>query len=96
MVPRLHGKIEPLLGMEPRRPDNYKVTFGPKAFLGMLLAVAGAFIFEILSESNPLVDWEAPWAESNMAIAISLVVAAVVALIVILIIRNKNNGQENI
>ena len=44
LVPRLYGKIEPLLGMAPRTPDSVSAGLNPKALalcaLGFVCAVA--------------------------------------------------------
>ncbi|KZE37136.1 cell division protein FtsQ [Bhargavaea cecembensis] len=91
LVPRLYGKIEPLLGMKPReRTDRYslKEVIGPRLVAGGLVLASLAFMFEFLSETdfNP-VDWEADlggglettliWVSIGMAFLIAVSVIAV-------------------
>lgn len=87
LVPRLYGKIEPLLGMKPRTAEtvlsNDKL-FTPKIIILSIVGFIGAIGAEFLSENGfALIDWEAAWAESSTALVIGMVVAAVVAIGVI-------------
>ncbi|WP_211746087.1 cell division protein FtsQ [Paenibacillus sp. Marseille-Q4541] len=95
LVPRLYGKIEPLLGMRPRNKNTkYEVSqwLSPKfVIMGVMLALfaVGA---ELLSETDwNFGEWELPFAESSEGtlIWISLAVAAAVAIITIIFIRLK-------
>ena len=83
LVPKLYGKIEPLLGMAPRTPESAVSGISPKA-LAELAATAGM----------SLIDWEAEWAESGTALAVGMVAAAVVAIIALLVIK-KNAGKKS-
>ena len=94
LVPRLYGKIEPLLGMAPR-------TAGAEG--GVNLRVAGicvlGFVVAVLAElaataGMSLIDWEASWAESGTAMAAGMVVAA--ALAVIVLVALKKNSERNV
>ena len=94
LVPRLYGKIEPLLGMAPR-------TAGAEG--GVNLRVAGicvlGFVVAVLAElaataGMALIDWEAIWAESGTAMAAGMVVAA--ALAVIVLVALKKNSERNV
>ncbi|SDY26058.1 hypothetical protein SAMN05421736_101799 [Evansella caseinilytica] len=103
LVPRLYGKIEPLLGMKPR--DN-SVTYslrdilGPRLIAGGIFLACLAFLFEFLSESGiNLIEWELDVAEaySEWFIAGSIFIAAVVAgITTMLMIRRhrKPSGSQ--
>ncbi len=92
LVPKLYGKIEPLLGVKPR--DEKTVLEGgvltPKNILICVAGFAVAIVAELLASGGyELIDWEAAWAESTGAFVAAIVVAAVAALVVIGIIRNR-------
>ena len=90
LVPKLYGKIEPLLGMQPRTEKTALSSIGIKTVIGCIIAFIGAIAAEFLAESGfELIDWEADWAESTGAMAIGMLVAAVVA-VVILVLMKKN------
>ena len=96
LVPRLYGKIEPLLGMRPRTEETSLGGISGKAVLGVLIGFAAAVGAEMLAESGlPLIDWEASWAESGTAMAAGLVAAAAMAVIVLLIIRRNAEVQKS-
>ena len=62
LVPRLHGKIEPLLGMQPRRPETGLGAFSWKIALGAIVGFAGAAGSELLASSGtPLIEAEPLW-----------------------------------
>lgn len=91
LVPKLYGKIEPLLGMNPRTEKTALETIGVKTILGSLIAFAAAISAEMMAESGlALIDWEAEWAESGMAVAIGMVIAAAAAVIVLSIMKKKS------
>lgn len=100
LVPKLYGKIEPLLGMQPRTEKTALGSIGWKAVLGCAAAFAVAIGAEFLSESGfSLIDWEADWAESSTAMAIGIVIAAVLAVVVVLIMRmrtEKNSAEKGV
>ena len=94
LVPKLYGKIEPLLGMAPRTPESAVSGISPKA----LIVCAVGFVCAIAAELSAtagmsLVDWEASWAESGTALAVGILVAAVVALAALLVIK-KTGGKR--
>ena len=90
LVPKLYGKIEPLLGMEPRTEKTALDPIGLKVLVCSLAAFAVAVASEMLAESGmSLIDWEASWAESGTAMAAGMAVAAAVAIIAILVIKKK-------
>ena len=90
LVPKLHGKIEPLLGMEPRTPQTALDPLGAKAILGCAAAFVVAAVTQLLAKSGmSLIDWEADWAESSTSIAVAMVAAAVVVVAVVLAMRKR-------
>ena len=90
LVPKLYGKIEPLLGMQPRTEETALPAIGLKMLLGSLIAFVGAVAAEFLAETGfELIEWEAEWAESTGAMAIGMLVAAVI-VVVVLIAMKKN------
>lgn len=91
LVPKLHGKIEPLLGVEPRSSKTEFEPIGLKVIICCVIAFVVACGAEFLTESGmSLIDWEADWAESSTALAIGMVVAAAVAVLCVLFIRSKH------
>ena len=93
LVPKLYGKIEPLLGMQPRTESTALPSIGAKMILGCVVAFIGAVAAEFLAESGfELIDWEASWAESTGSMAIGMLVAAVVAVVVI--VAMKKNAEK--
>ena len=95
LVPRLYGKIEPLLGMAPRTPDSVSAGLNPKALALCALGFVCAVSAEMTATAGmSLIDWEAEWAESGTAVAVGMVAAAALAVAVILII--KKNGERNV
>lgn len=86
LYPKLHGKVEPLLGMEPfegRRGAPMRRGFSGKALLAMLAAFPLAFAAEAASEVGGAVNvvWEPEFLAmyGQNYIAVPIVVAAVVA-----------------
>ncbi|MDU4694227.1 MAG: cell division protein FtsQ [Paenibacillus sp.] len=95
LVPRLYGKIEPLLGIKPREKSTKYEAAGvisPKLILiGIALALI-AFGAESLSETDwNFGEWDSGLADrlGSGAIWLSIAAAAVVAIIVLLILRAK-------
>ena len=96
LVPKLYGKIEPLLGMQPRTEKTALSSIGMKTVIGCIIAFIGAIAAEFLAESGfELIDWEADWAESTGAMAIGMLVAAVVA-VVVLVVMKKNAEKAQV
>ena len=94
LVPRLYGKIEPLLGMKPRTAEdkNQEPVIPAKVAVLSIIGFAAAIGAEYLAESGfQIIDWEASWAESAGAMGTGMLVAAVIALIVIFWM--KRNAQ---
>ncbi|QGH35824.1 cell division protein FtsQ [Gracilibacillus salitolerans] len=101
LVPRLYGKIEPLLGMKPRdRNDRYSLgeIIGPRLIVTGILLAAVAFFFEFLSESGiNLVEWEVDFLEmfGDWFIWVSLGVALLVAVITITFMIKKKSKTND-
>lgn len=94
LVPKLYGKIEPLLGMAPRTPDSAVSGISPKALIACAVGFVCAIVAELAATAGmSLIDWEAEWAESGTAMAVGMVAAAVVAIIALLVIK-KNAGKK--
>ncbi len=95
LVPKLYGKIEPLLGTEPRTRESKMEAFNFSLFIKLIIAAAAAMGVEILSESGfELIEWEMDWAESTTSIAIAMVVAGLIAVVAVLILKKKGGVSE--
>ena len=95
LVPRLYGKIEPLIGMRPRIKETALGAVNAKVALGSLAAFAVAVCAEMLAESGmSLIDWEADWAGSGTALAAGMIVAAVVAVIVLAVMKKRAESSN--
>ena len=82
LVPRLYGKIEPLLGMRPRTAENAPDAPSARLAVDAVACFVVAVAVACLSEAGlSLVEWEAEWAESEGATLTGIVVAAVVAAV---------------
>lgn len=97
LVPRLYGKIEPLLGMKPRdNKTKYPISgiLKPRFIIIGVLLSAVAMGCEFLSEAGiDIFEWEADFGDT--AIWISLAAAAVVALItIIVLVTGKNKAKR--
>ena len=95
LVPRLYGKIEPLLGMRPRTADTVVEGINPKVIAGCFVGFIVAVISQMVAESGmSLIDWEADWAESSSAMAISALVGAIILVIALLVMKNQAKKRE--
>ena len=95
LVPRLYGKIEPLIGMRPRTKETALGAVNAKVVLGSLVAFAVAVCAEMLAESGmSLIDWEADWAGSGTALAAGMIEAAVVAVIVLAVMKKRAESSD--
>ena len=93
LVPKLYGKIEPLLGMAPRTPDSAVSGISPKALIVCAVGFVAAIAAELAATAGmSLIDWEAEWAESGTALALGMVAAAVIAIAALLVI--KRNAEK--
>lgn len=94
LVPKLYGKIEPLLGMQPRTADTGLSGFSPKAIIICVVGFLCAVGAEMLAESGfALIDWEASWSESGASFAIGIVVAAALAVVVLLVLKKRAESK---
>ena len=90
LVPKLYGKIEPLLGMQPKTEKTALEGISVKTIMISIVAFIVAIAAEFLAESGmELIDWEASWAESGTAMAIAMVAAAAMSVVVLLVMRKK-------
>lgn len=95
LVPKLYGKIEPLIGMQPRTEKTYLGNIGLKVVLGSLVAFGCAVAAEFMAENGlALIEWEADWAGSSNALAVGMVVAAVIAVGIVLVIRMRSSKSN--
>ena len=95
LVPKLHGKIEPLLGMQPRTPENAPSGAAIKLMLVAIIGFVCAAAFALVSEAGmSLIEWEADWAESGTAIAVGVIVAAIIAIVVLAVMMKKSNKKD--
>ena len=94
LVPKLYGKIEPLLGMAPRTSESVVAGLKPKAIVVCVIGFVCAVAAELAATAGlSLVEWEAAWAESGTAMAVGMVVAAALCLVVVLVM--KKNSERN-
>lgn len=90
LVPKLYGKIEPLLGMQPRTRETSLGAINLKVVLFSVVGFVCAVGAEMIATAGlPLIDWEADWAESGTAMAIALVCAAVLTVAILMVLRKK-------
>ena len=95
LVPRLYGKIEPLIGMRRRTKETALGAVNAKVALGSLAAFAVAVCAEMLAESGmSLIDWEADWAGSGTALAAGMIVAAVIAIVVLAVMKKRAESSK--
>lgn len=95
LVPKLYGKIEPLLGMQPRSEKTQMGRFGARAAVGCLAAFVVAAVAELLATSGiSLIEWEADWAESKTALAVGLVVAAALSVFILIIMKVRAERRQ--
>lgn len=95
LVPRLYGKIEPLLGMQPRTKETAIDGVGINMVFGCAAAFLCAIAAEMLAESGfELIDWEASWAESGTAMAVGIIVAAVSAILILVVMRQTAQAAK--
>ena len=95
LVPRLYGKIEPLIGMRPRTKETALGAVNAKVIIGSLAAFAVAVCAEMLAESGmSLIDWEADWAGSGTALAAGMIVAAVIAIVVLAVMKKRAESSK--
>lgn len=90
LVPKLYGKIEPLLGMSPRTPKSSVSGINPKVLIVCVIGFGCAVAAELAATAGmALIDWEAQWAESGTAMAVGMVVAAMAVVVVLLVMKHR-------
>ncbi len=95
LVPKLYGKIEPLLGMQPRTEETAVSSIGAKTVVGCVVAFIGAVAAEFLAENGlELIGWEADWAESTGAMAVGMLVAAAIAVVVLMVMKKNSKKAQ--
>ena len=95
LVPRLYGKIEPLLGLQPRNEKTWLGGISGKVVAGAAAAFAAAAAAELLATSGlSLIDWEAEWAESQTAFAVCMVAAAVLCIVVLAVLKARAGKEQ--
>ena len=84
LVPRLYGKIEPLLGCKPRTAtDDAAPALSGRVVAWSVVGFAVAIAAACISKAGmSIIEWEADWAESQTAVLAGIAVAAVAALLV--------------
>ena len=93
LVPKLYGKIEPLLGMQPRTEKTALEPINLKVIVCSLAAFAVAIGAEMMAESDmAIIDWEAQWAGSTTALAVGMIIAAVIAVLMIVVIKKRTES----
>ena len=103
LVPRLYGKIEPLLGMKPRN-KNMKYTIGaivtPKLIVASVILAVIAIAAEFLSETDwAFGEWEPDFLDAfgDWFIWVPIALSFMVTIIVLVVMRSKskrNNTKE--
>ena len=92
LVPRLYGKIEPLLGVKPRDKETQLEcgVFTPKKIAQILAGIAAAIGAELLASGGyELIDWEADWAGNSTSIIVGFIVALAVTAVAAGLIRSR-------
>ncbi len=99
LVPKLYGKIEPLLGMKPKTKDlhiPFSDIITPRFMVGAVIIAVVAFLAESLSESDFAPSFEWAYAAENefLFTIISLIVAALVSILIIWRVMSKRENVE--
>ena len=92
LVPRLYGKIEPLLGVKPGDKETQLEggVFTPKNIALILAGFAAAIGAELLASGGyELIDWEADWAGNSTSIIVGIIVALAVTAVAAGLIRSR-------
>ncbi|RDW16906.1 cell division protein FtsQ [Oceanobacillus arenosus] len=97
LVPRLYGKIEPLLGMKPR-DNTMKFSTGeivtPRLIVGGIVLALLSFFFEFLSETDFNVEWEADFGENFMWVSIGVSAVIAILTVILMVTRKGKNTKE--
>jgi hypothetical protein len=88
LAPQLYGKIEPLMGMQPRSIDENTASDDNRLWIAGGIAVVAAAIIAIVSEQGlTIVEWEPEFLDSigEWFIYVGMTIAAVVAAVSVII-----------
>ncbi len=98
-VPKLYGKIEPLMGIKPR--DEYTVfgnekVFSVKVIVGCIVGVILAIGVKLIQlKGYELINLEADWSENVLSYSVAFATAIVIFIIVMLLLKKKSlNTKE--
>jgi hypothetical protein len=93
LAPRLHGKLEPLMGIKPRSPQDRPAAYAVVTLV--VIGVIGFIVAGAIANASELgfniVEWEPEFLDSigEWFIWVSIAVAAVVAGVVLVLRANK-------
>ncbi|MFV0559046.1 MAG: hypothetical protein ACK5MW_10525 [Enterococcus sp.] len=98
LVPRLYGKIEPLLGLKKRTTDLRPLV---KDSLNVKFVLLSILLFVVAASSSILskagfsgFEFEASWAESPLAFVSAIGVGALLFVLVLIGIKVKSNDRQ--
>lgn len=96
MIPRLHGKLEPLLGMKPRTNGMYRAAAGSVLTLSVGVFIV-AVLLGVLGESIELGEWKPDFVDKfgGGFIWTGIGIAALVAIAVTLIGLSSRHGNRS-
>jgi hypothetical protein len=96
LVPRLHGKIEPLMGLKPRQPGERGEVGGTGLGIYAAIGFVLATLIAVVSEMGfNIIEWEPEFLDAigQWFIWIPIVAAAIVAAVVLIIRRNRGRAE---
>jgi len=98
LVPKLYGKIEPLLGVKPKTKDVHipmKDIVTPRVITGGIVIGIIAFIAEAFSESDfaPQFEWAYAVENETMFMLISLAIASLLSIIILWKVMSRNETR---
>ncbi|MDY7221456.1 cell division protein FtsQ [Halalkalibacterium halodurans] len=99
LVPRLYGKVEPLLGMKPRdRSVHYslKEILTPRLVTTFILLAAIAAIAEFLAEAEfALVEWDLDLGDGYVFISIGAAIFLSILTIWLMMRKKRKNAERD-
>lgn len=95
LIPRLHGRIEPLMGMKPRQPGD-KIVGGPSAGIAIVAVIAFvlATLIAVVSEAGfNIVEWEPEFLDSvgEWFIWVGIGLTALIVALIFVVRASKKN-----